>query len=73
MSAVNIEESQEVWQLALFSDEFESLVLWELSLDMHTLCVKKKPFLFPLSIERSLGSEEDGGDQQVTAELLNEV
>ena len=34
-------------QLALFSDK--SVVLWELSLDMHTLYVEKKPFLSPLS------------------------
>ena len=71
MSAVSAEESQEAWQLSLFSDE--SVMLWELSLDMHTLCVEKKPFLSPLSIERSLGSEEGGGDRQMTPKLLNEA
>ena len=40
---------------------------------MHTVCVEKKPFLSPLSIERSLGSEEGGGDQQMMPELLNEA
>ena len=40
-------------------------MLRELSLEMHTLyhCVEKKPFLSPLSIKRSLGSEEGGSDQ----------
>ena len=57
--------------LALFSDE--SINLWELSLDMHTLCVEKKPFLSPLSIERLLGSEKGGGDQQMIPELLKEA
>ena len=56
MSAASTEESQEAWQLALSSDE--SVVLWELLLDLHTLCVEKKLLLFRLSIERSLGSEE---------------
>ena len=36
-------------------------------LDMHTLCVEKKPFLFPLSIERS---EEGSSDQQMMPEGL---
>ena len=48
-------------------------MLWELSLDMRTLCVEKKLLLFRLSIERSLGSEEGGDDQQMTPELLNEA
>ena len=40
---------------------------------MHTLCIEKNPFQSPLSIERSLWSEEGGGDQQMTVELLNEA
>ena len=69
--AVSAEETQEAWQLVLFSDE--SVMLWELSLDMHTLCVEKKPFLSPLSIERSLGSEECSGNRQMMPELLNKA
>ena len=53
---------QEAWQLAPVSDE--SVVFWELSLDMHTLRVEKKLLLFLLSIE-TLGSEEGGSDQQM--------
>ena len=72
MSAVSTAlESQEAWQLALSSDE--SIMLWELSLDIHTPCVEKKLLLFCLSIERSLGSEEGAGDQQMTPELLNKA
>ena len=33
----------------------------------RSLCVEKKPFLSPL------WSEEGGGDQQMTPELLNEA
>ena len=66
MSAVSAEESQEAWQSALFSDK--SVMLWELLLDMHTLCVEKKPFLSPLSIKRSLWSEEGSGDHARTLE-----
>ena len=55
---------QEAWQLALVSDE--SVVFWELSLDMHTLCVENKLLLSLLSIEMSLGSKEGGSDQQMT-------
>ena len=47
-------------------------MLWEVSLDIHTLCVEKKLLLFCLSIERSLGSEEGTCDQQMMPELLNE-
>ena len=42
-------------------------------LDMHTLCVEKKLSLSLLSIERSLGSEEGGGDRQMMPELLNKA
>ena len=48
MSAVSPEESQEAWQLVLSSDE--SVVLWELLLDMHTLYVEKKLLLFRLGL-----------------------
>ena len=37
---------------------------------MHTLRVEKKLLLSLLYIVRWLGSEEDGGDQQMTPELL---
>lgn len=36
----------------------ESVVFWEVSLDMHTLCVERKLLLSLLFIERPLGSEE---------------
>ena len=49
------------------------VVLWELSLDMHTLRVEKKLLLSLLSIERSLGSKEGGGDRQMMPELLNKA
>ena len=45
-------------------------MLWELLLDMHTLCVEKKLLLFCLSIQRG---KEGGSDQQMTPELLNKV
>ena len=44
MSAVSAEESQEAWQLVSYVSD-ESVVLWELSLDMHTLCVDRKPYV----------------------------
>ena len=56
---------------ALSSDE--SVMLWELSLDIYTLCVEKKLLLFCLSSQRSLGSEEGTSDQQTMPELSNEA
>ena len=41
-------------------------MFWELSLDIHTLCVEKKLLLFLSSIEMLLESEEGGSDQQMT-------
>ena len=40
---------------------------------MHTLYVEKKPLLSLLSIESWSGSEEGGGDKQMTPELLNKA
>ena len=54
--------------LALISDE--SIVLWELLIDMNTVYVENKPVLSLLS--RS-GSEEGSNGQQMMPELLNEV
>ena len=54
------EESQEAWQLALIGDE--SVVPWELSPDMHTICIEKKLLLSLLSIKRPLGSKEGSID-----------
>ena len=51
----------------------ELVVLCELSLDMHTLCVEKKLLLSPLFIKRSLGSKEGSGDQQMMPEPLNKA
>ena len=48
---------QEAWQLAWVSDE--TVVLWKLSLCMHTPRVEKKLLLSLLSIETSLGSEAE--------------
>ena len=50
----------------------ELVILWELSLDMHILRVEML-LLSPLSIERSLGSKEGGGDRQMVLELLNKA
>ena len=38
---------------------------------VHTLCVEKKLLLSLLSMERSLGSKEGGGDWHMMPELLN--
>ncbi len=51
-------------QCATISDE--PVVFMDLSLAIYTLRVDKKPLLSLLSIE----SEEGGGDQQMTPELL---
>ena len=51
--------------LAPVSDE--SVVFWELSLDMHTLRFEKKLLLSLLSIKTSLGCEEGGSDQQMAS------
>ena len=51
----------------------ELVVLWELSLDVHTLRVEKKLLLSLLSIKRSLGSKEGGSDWQMMPELLNKA
>ena len=45
-------------------------MLWELLQDMHILYVEKKLLLFHLSIEKSLGSEEGDGDQQMKPEQI---
>ena len=50
----------------------ELVVLRELLLDMHTLRVETL-LLSLLSIERSLGSREGGGDRQMMPEFLNKV
>ena len=67
-------ESQETWQL-VSSDEL--VVLWELLLVMHTLCIEKKLLLLLslLSIKKLLGSKEEEGscDLQIMPELLNKV
>jgi hypothetical protein len=47
----------------------EPVVFLDLSLAIYTLRVEKKPLLSLLSIE----SEEGGGDQQMTPELLMEA
>jgi hypothetical protein len=44
-----------------------------ISLAIHTLRVENNLLLSLLSIESSLPSEEGGGDQQMTPELLNEA
>ena len=51
----------------------ELVVLWELSLDIHTLCVENKLLLSLLSIKRSSESKEGGSDRQMVPELLNKV
>ena len=51
----------------------ELVVLWELLLDMHPLRIEKKLLLSLSSIERSLGSKEGGGDQQMMPELMNKA
>lgn len=52
---------------ALNSDE--SVVLQELSLNVHTLSLEKNPLLFLLSIESSSGSLASNTGKQITAEL----
>ena len=48
--------------------------LWELLLDtVNTLRVEKRLSLSLLSIERSLGSKEGGGNWQMMSELLNKA
>ncbi len=51
----------------------EAVVLLDLSLAINILQVEKKPLLSLLSIESLPGSEESGGDQQMTTEFLNET
>ena len=69
MLAISTEESQEAWQLATPICD-ESVALWELSLNVNTFWVGKKPLLSLLSTERS---EEGSGGQQMTPEPLNEA
>ena len=49
----------------------ESVVLQKLSLNVHTLRLKKNSLLFLLSIESSLGSVEGSGGKQITPYKLN--
>jgi hypothetical protein len=56
-----------ICQCATISDE--PVVFLDLLLAIYTLRVEKKPLLSLLSIE----SEEGGGDQQMTPELLIEA
>jgi hypothetical protein len=59
-------------QCATISDE--PVILLDLSLAIHNLQAKKKLLIaISLSIESSLCSEEGGGDQQTTLELLNKT
>ena len=51
---------QEAWHLAPVSDE--SVIFWELLLDMYTLRVEKKLLLSLLSIKTSLGRKEGCSD-----------
>ena len=51
----------------------ESVVLYVLSLTVHTLHIEKKPSQSVLSIGSLSGSEEGSGDWQMMPELLNEV
>ena len=48
-------------------------MLWELSLDVNTLCVENKQLLSPMSIKSWSGSKEGSGDQQMMPKLLNKA
>ena len=48
----------------------ESVILYKLLLNVHTLRLKKNPLLFLLSIESSSGSLEGNAGKQITAERL---
>jgi hypothetical protein len=52
---------------------YESVVLFVLSLAIHTLRVEKKSLLSLFSIESAPGSEKSGGEQQMMPELLNKA
>ena len=51
----------------------ESVELQDLSLDLHTSFLEKKPSMSLLSIESSSRSEEGRGGQQMSPELLNKA
>ena len=55
----------------MFSDE--SVELWNLSLDLLTSFLEKKPWLPLLFTESSSRSEEGSGDQQMLPYLSNQA
>ena len=58
-------------RLAMFSDE--SVELWNLSLDLLTSFLEKKPWLPLLFTESSSRSEEGSSDQQMLPYLSNQA
>ena len=63
--------SQASWQFTVFSDE--SVKLNDLSLDLLTSLLEKKPSLSPLFTESSSQEAKKAGDQQMSPELLNKA
>ena len=60
---------QASWQFTVFSDE--SVELNDLSLNLLTSLLEKKPSLSPLFTESSSQEAKKAGDQQMSPELLN--
>ena len=71
VQAVTPLPSQASWQFTVFSDE--SVELNDLSLDLLTSRIEKKPSLSPLFTENSSQEVKKAGDQQMSPELLNEA
>ena len=50
-----------------------SVVLWELLLNIQTICLEKIPLLSLLFIENSSGTVEGSDGKQITPQLLNKA